>query len=113
MSEFLFLFRGGDKLATPAEMQAGMQKWVAWMNDLRAKGHFKAGQPLDDKAGKVVSGKKKAITDGPFAEAKDLVGGYMLIAARDLNEATELSMGCPIFERNGVVEVRSIMTMPA
>lgn len=112
MSEFMFLFRGGTKLTSPAEMQAGMQKWVGWMNDLKAKGHFKAGQPLEESVGRVVTGKWKAVTDGPFAEAKDLVGGYMLVTARDLNEATELSLGCPIFERDGVVEVRAIMTMP-
>jgi len=51
------------------------------------------------------------VTDGPFAEAKDLVGGYTLIEAKDLAEAAELSKGCPIFERNGFVEVRPVMKM--
>ncbi len=111
MSEFVFLFRGGEKLPSPADMQANMQKWGAWMNDLKAKGHFKGGEPLED-GGKLVSGRKKAVTDGPFAEAKDLIGGFMLVTARDLAHATELSMGCPIYERDGAVEVRPVMTMP-
>src|SRR5204863_1786820 len=52
MSDFVFLFRGGkDDWASPAEMQADMQKWFAWMKDLREKGHFKAGDPLE-KGGK-------------------------------------------------------------
>jgi hypothetical protein len=51
------------------------------------------------------------VTDGPFAEVKDLVGGYSLIEAKDLAEAAELSKGCPVFERNGFVEVRPIMKM--
>jgi hypothetical protein len=111
MSDFIFLFRGGDKLTSPANMQANMHKWQAWMNDLKAKGNFKAGEPLED-GGKLVSGKMKAVTDGPFAEAKDLIGGFIMVSARDLNHATELSMGCPIFERDGAVEVRPVMTMP-
>jgi hypothetical protein len=56
-----------------------------------------------------VNGKQKAITDGPYAEAKYLVGGFSLIEARDLDEATELSKGCPVLERGGSVEVRPIM----
>ena len=51
------------------------------------------------------------MTDGPFAEAKDIVGGYTLIEARDLDQAVELSKGCPIFEVDGAVEVRPVMKM--
>ena len=73
------------------------------------KGHVKdKGQPLEH-AGKLVKGKQKIVTDGPFAEAKDVVGGYTLIEARDLDQAVELSKGCPIFEREGSVEVRPVM----
>jgi hypothetical protein len=56
-----------------------------------------------------VKGKQKIITDGPFAEAKELVGGYTLIEARDLEQAVELSKGCPILEVDGAVEVRPVM----
>jgi hypothetical protein len=56
-----------------------------------------------------VKGKQKAVTDGPFAEAKDVVGGFTLIEARDLEQAVELSKGCPIFEVEGAVEVRPVM----
>jgi len=58
-----------------------------------------------------VKGKQKSVTDGPFAEAKDIVGGHTLIEARDLDQAVELSKGCPIFERDGAVEVRPLMKM--
>ena len=50
-------------------------------------------------------------TDGPYAEAKDLVGGYTIILAKDLDEAAELSKGCPVFDRGGSVEVRPVMKM--
>jgi len=53
--------------------------------------------------------KKKAITDGPFGETKDLVGGYLLVTAANLDAATELARGCPIFEsETGSVEVREV-----
>ena len=56
-------------------------------------------------------GGKATASDGPFAEAKDLVGGYTLVNAKSLDEAAELTKGCPIFDRGGLVEVRPIMKM--
>ncbi|HEY7993604.1 MAG TPA: YciI family protein [Candidatus Eremiobacteraceae bacterium] len=111
MSEFLFLYRGGQRASDAAESDKVMQKWVAWMEDLGSKGHLKdRGQPLDP-AGKVVRGKQKVVTDGPFPESKDVVGGYTLVTARDLAQAAELSKGCPIFDTDGAVEVRPVMEM--
>jgi hypothetical protein len=111
MSEYLFLYRGGSAPESPQGAQQEMQKWMTWLQDLGKQGHVKdAGQPLD-RTGKVIRGKQKAITDGPFAEAKDIVGGYTLITANDLAHAAELSKGCPIFEGGGSVEVRPVMKM--
>jgi hypothetical protein len=111
MSEYLFLYRGAERPTAPQDMQEIMQKWMNWLEELTKKGHVKdRGQPLEP-TGKVVKGRQKTVTDGPFAEAKDLVGGYTLVVAKDLSEAAELSKGCPIFERNGFVEVRPIMRM--
>ena len=111
MSEFVFLYRGGEAGRSPERAQQMMQKWMAWLKELGQKGHIKdQGQPLE-KTGKLVKGKQKTVTDGPFAEAKDIVGGYTLIEARDLAQAVELSKGCPIFEADGAVEVRPVMKM--
>ena len=111
MSEYVFLYRGAQRPTSPQDAQQVMQKWMAWFQDLTAKGHIKdPGQPLEP-TGKVVTGWQKTVTDGPFAEAKDLVGGYTLILASDLAEAAEISKGCPIFERSGYVEVRPVMKM--
>jgi hypothetical protein len=111
MSEFLYLYRGGSRPTSPDEGQKMMQKWVAWMKDLSARGHIKdGGHPLEPTTGKVVHG-NKSVTDGPFAEAKDLIGGYTLVEAKDLAHAAELAQGCPILERGGVVEVRPVMKM--
>ena len=108
MSEFVYLYRGGEAGRSPERMQQTMQKWMTWFKDLAEKGHIKdRGQPLE-RAGKLVQGKQKTVTDGPFAETKDVIGGFTLIEARDLDQAVELSKGCPIFEVEGAVEVRPI-----
>jgi hypothetical protein len=111
MSEYVFLYRGGEAGRSPERMQQSMQKWMAWFKSLGEQGHIKdRGQPLE-RNGKLVKGKQKSVTDGPFAEAKDIIGGYTLIEARDLEQAVELSKGCPILEAEGAVEVRPVMKM--
>ncbi len=111
MSEFLYLYRGGEAGRSPERVQQMMQKWMTWLKELGQQGHIKdQGQPLEH-TGKLVKGKQKTVTDGPFAEAKDVVGGYTLVEARDLAQAVELSKGCPIFENDGAVEVRPVMKM--
>jgi len=116
MSQFLYLYRMTEaerqhNMGTPERAQQSMQRWMAWMNDLDAKGHLKdRGQPLE-RTGKVVRGQQRTVTDGPFTEAKDLVVGFTLVEARDIDQAVELSRGCPIFEGGGSVEVRPIMKM--
>lgn len=110
MSEFTYLYRGGmPPGSSPEEMQQRMQKWIAWFKELGQKGHLKdQGRPLE-RTGKVVRGKEKSVNDGPYAEAKDLIGGFTLIEATDLAQAVELSKGCPIFDVGGSVEVRPVM----
>jgi len=111
MSEFVFLYRGGERPASPEQGQQVMQKWMAWFKDLADKGHIlDRGQPLEP-TGKVVQGKQKTVTDGPYTEAKDVIGGYTLIKADDVAHAAELSKGCPLLDAGGLVEVRPVMKM--
>jgi len=111
MSEFTYLFRGRETSPSPDQMQKTMEKWLAWMKELGASGHIKdRGNPLQQ-TGKVVTGKQKTVNDGPYAEAKDVVGGYMLIEARDIEQAVELSKGCPILDVGGSVEVRPVQKL--
>jgi len=111
MKEYLFLFRGGDMPEAPEAAQAHMQKWMQWMGDLSKQGKFVGAQPLD-KNGKNVSGSKKMVTDGPFMEGKEMVGGYLICKADSLDEAVEISKGCPILEYDsGTVEVREIQEL--
>jgi hypothetical protein len=81
------------------------------MKELGAKGHIKdRGNPLEP-SGRVVKAGGKTVTDGPYAETKDIVAGYMVVDARDLAHAIELASGCPIFETGGLVEVRPVTKM--
>ena len=107
----MYLFRGGMEGADPANLPEGhMQKWMKWMESLAEKGIMVGGEPLVP-TGKQVSGTKKVVTDGPFIEAKELVGGYLIVNAKNINEAVEFSKDCPIFDVDGKVEVRPIRKM--
>lgn len=114
MEKFMFIFQGGSDIApemqAPDVMQAHMQKWFAWVEKLRKEGRYVSGEPLEP-TGKVVSGKKKIVTDGPFAEGKELVGGFFVIEAKDLNEAVEISKDCPDFMYDGIVQIRPVRKM--
>ncbi|HAA15301.1 MAG TPA: hypothetical protein DCE41_27850 [Cytophagales bacterium] len=111
MSKYLYLFRGGDgrmSELSPEESQAHMARWGAWMGALAQEGKLLSGDPLQSQ-GKVVEQAGAIIHDGPFAEGKEMVGGYLMINADTLDGAVELSKECPIFELGGTVEVREIL----
>ncbi len=113
MAEYLFLFRGGADMReealqdAPEKWQEHMQKWMQWMGGLSAQGKLVGAQPLKD-TGKQVAGTGKVVTDGPFMEGKEMVGGYLICKAGSLDEAVEISKGCPVLEHDGMVEVREI-----
>ena len=112
MANYLYIFRGGNmKGLSPQQLEANMKQWMNWVGELSKTGNFKGGDPLGDGA-RVVTGKKKSVTDGPFGETKDLVGGYLLVTAANLDAATELARACPIFDRDeGSVEIREVRPM--
>ncbi len=116
MSEFVLLYRDSlearqQRMGSPDRAQEEMKKWQAWFKDMTDKGQLKAlGQPLD-LVGKVIGGKARTITDGPFAETKDVIGGYSVILAKDLEEAAQIGSGCPILDSGGRVEVRPVRPM--
>jgi hypothetical protein len=113
MSEFLYLYRRpAAPPGSPQQMQERMQRWGAWIKELEAKGHLvNLGHPLDTAGGRVVKDRKGSVSDGPYAETKDIVAGFSVIEAKDLEEAAALAKGCPVFEQNGLVEVRPILKM--
>jgi hypothetical protein len=113
MKDFLFVYRADYHAmpqGTPEEMQAITQKWMDWMGGLAAQNKItNMGNPLGS-AGKVVR-PNNIITDGPFIEIKELIGGYSIIKAASIEEAAEIAKGCPILLVGGNVEVRNINPM--
>src|ERR1044072_7771179 len=106
MKEYLFLFRGGEGAElrnSPEQWQTHMQKWMQWMGQMQQEGKFVGAQPLNE-TGKKVTGTKRIVTDGPFMEGKEVVGGYLICRADNYDQAVEISKGCPILEfDNGIV----------
>jgi hypothetical protein len=116
MSEFALLYRSTqeahrESMGSPERAQQSMTKWRAWFKEMSEKGQLKSiGQPLE-RVGSVVTGKKKTVTDGPYAETKDVIGGFSIIEARDLEQAAKIASGCPILDLGGCVEVRPVMQL--
>ena len=108
MSEFAFLFRGRNRQIPAEQHRKTMQRWSAWMKELNESGVItNPGQPLDD-GGKIIEGRAKVVNDGPFAEIKDVVNGFIVVEVPNLDAAIEVAMACPIFEDGGSVEVRPV-----
>ncbi|MBV8813940.1 MAG: hypothetical protein JO271_05580 [Verrucomicrobia bacterium] len=108
-SEYLLLFRGTvwDKGLSPEEIQNIMTQWMNWLERLTKEGKVKAAQPLTNE-GKIVSWEKKlVISDGPFAESKEAVGGYFLLYSTH-DEAVEIAKQCPALKHGVIVEVRPV-----
>ncbi|MCI0706867.1 MAG: YciI family protein [Ignavibacteriae bacterium] len=111
--DYMFIFHGGsyDGLS-PDEVQKNMEKWFGWIEKLRNKGVYKAGEALE-KTGKMLSQKNgKYIVDGPFAESKELVGGFFIVEAGSLDEAVEMAKDYPDFSNGGSVQVREVRVIP-
>src|SRR6185503_12784414 len=97
----------------PSEIQQHLAKWNAWTNGLLTAGRLASAQPLaHPPSGKTIRGRDRLVTDGPYAESKDLVSGTVIVEAASLEEATELARDCPIFEHDGSVEVCPALVTP-
>ena len=114
MAKFMYLFRSSPaayRSMSPEQMQQAMKKWMDWKAALEKNGHIKQlGERLDG-TGKVVRGKARVVSDGPYVEVKDSIQGYILLEAKDMDQAAELARGCPILEGDGTVEVRPVVSM--
>lgn len=106
LSEYLVLSRGQwDKDASREDIQAAIDRFYVWHERLVGEGRMRAGQRLA-REGKVVS--RQATLDGPFAEAKEVVGGYWLIVAGSLDEAAAIAAENPCLDYGLVLEIRPI-----
>jgi hypothetical protein len=109
-NEYLLLFRGGEwyKGLSQEELQTVVSQCKAWFDQLAAHGKIKAGQPLA-REGAIVSGRNgRVVADGPFAESKEVIGGYLLLRADSLAEAVAIAKGSPGLAYGTAIEVRPV-----
>lgn len=107
-SPYLMIFReppGTYESLSPEQRQRLLQQWNAWYDGLAAEGKVKHGQPLEA-GGRVITASR--VTDGPYAEAKEAVGGYFMLEVESLDEATEIAQRCPSLSLGMIVEVRPV-----
>lgn len=110
MKDYLFIFRSDFKnipQGSPEEMQAMTKKWMDWIGGIAAQNKLSERGNRLSYGGKVLRA-NNVITDGPYTEIKESVGGYTAVKAETLEEAVELAKGCPILTFGGNVEIREI-----
>jgi hypothetical protein len=108
----LFLYRepsGWAKLS-PEEMQKAIEKYMAWRQKLQQKGIFAGSSKLTARGGRVVRSReaKVRVTDGPFTEGKEVLGGFFMINAASYEQAVEECRDCPHLEYGGTIEIREV-----
>ncbi len=107
--EHLLLIRGThwNSSLSPADLQRVMTDFYGWVEGLQAEGILRAAQPLMEE-GSIVTGAQSLVTDGVFAESKEAIAGYFLLAVASTDEAVKLARACPILAYGAQIEVRPI-----
>lgn len=110
MDEFILIFRheDGKKLASPEQMQTWMKQTMDWIGGIAAQNKFTGGNGLPFEDSRVVRA-NNVVTNGPFGDIKETIGGYVIVKADSVDEAVEFAKGCPVLQGEGnSVEVRKI-----
>jgi hypothetical protein len=110
MEEFLLIMRhqDGSKIASPEQMQEWMKQTMEWIGKIAAQNKFVSGTGLPFDGARVVRS-NKMVTNGPFGEIKETIGGFMTVRADSIDEAVEFAKGCPVLQGEGnTVEVRKV-----
>ena len=110
MEEFALIMRheDGGKIASPEQMQAWMKQTMDWIGGIAAQNKFVSGTGLPFDGAKVVH-HKNVVTNGPFGDIKETIGGFITVRAESFDEAVEFAKGCPVLQAKGnSVEVRKI-----
>jgi hypothetical protein len=107
--EHLLLIRGThwNSSLSPADLQRVMTDFYGWVEGLQAAGILRSAQPLMEE-GQLVTGAQRLVTDGVFAESKEAIAGYFLLAVSSTDEAVDLARACPILAYGAQIEVRPV-----
>lgn len=113
MEEYALIMRheDGTKIASPEQLEIWMKQTMDWIGGIVAKNKFVSGTglPFDDARVVTAKNSKKIVTDGPFGEIKETIGGFIVVKADSVEEAVEFAKGCPVLQGEGnSMEVRKI-----
>ncbi len=111
MKDYMMIFFGPDFATlgySPEQMQENMEKWFAWMGQMQAAGIYKGGEALTPHI-RHVTGNDRTVTDRAGSEVKELIGGYVIVSAKDMDEVVEIAQGFPDYDIGGTVEIREVM----
>ena len=113
MDEYALIFRheDGTKVASPEQIQIWMKQTMDWISTISAQNKFVSGTGLPFDNARVVKHQKgkKVVTNGPFGEIKETIGGFVIVKAESVEEAVEFAKGSPVLQGEGnSVEVRRI-----
>ena len=109
MKELMMIFVGGDyeqSELSPDQIQSRLAKWNQWVDDLKKDDNFINGRALKPRA--VSVGEGHVVTDGAYVETKELVTGYFLLKANNLEQVIEMSKDFPEYDIGGTVQIREI-----
>jgi len=110
MKDFALVFRQPNvdySDISPKELESLLGKWKDWIGGISAQGKFNGQNTRLAPEGKVLKS-SGVVTDGPFVEIREILGGILVVKAKDLDEATTLAHGCPVLDRGGSIEIRPI-----
>jgi|SRR3970040_193474 hypothetical protein len=110
MDEFMLIFRhqDGQKVASPEQIQVWMKQTMDWIGGIAAQNKYSGGNGLPFEDARVVR-HDKVVTNGPFGDIKETIGGYIIVKADSVEEAVEFAKGSPVLQGEGnTVEVRRI-----
>ena len=110
MEEYMLIFRheDGQKVASPEQIQEWMKQTMDWVGGIAAQNKFVRGEGLLFEDAKVVHHDKK-VTNGPFGEIKETLGGYVVVKAASADEAAEFAKASPILQGEGnTIEIRRL-----
>ena len=107
----MMIFIGADYSTlglSPEELQGRYGKWFAWTTKMQENGVMKSGEALQPQVKRIV-GANRTVTDGPFMESKELIGGFYIVQAKTVEDVIEIAQDFPDYDLGGTVEIREVM----
>ena len=111
MKDFMMIFIGADYQAlglSPEELQNRMGKWFTWGQKMESQGILKGGEALVPNVKRII-GKERTVSDGPFADSKEIIGGYYTVSAENADAVVAIAQDYPDYDLGGTVEIREVM----